>query len=77
MLKRATIAGEVTADGAHADVWHSIDDHYGKAIPENHAVNPYGKVDWEGVGVAPDVKVKAADALNTAVTLAEARLRQN
>jgi hypothetical protein len=76
MLKRATIVGEVTAGGAHAGVWHRIDDHYGMAIPENRAVNPYGKADWEGVGVAPDVKVKAADALNTAVTLAEARLRQ-
>jgi C-terminal processing protease CtpA/Prc len=40
MLKRATVIGEVTAGGAHAVVWHRIDDHYGVAIPENRAVNP-------------------------------------
>jgi hypothetical protein len=29
-------------------------------------VNPFSKADWEGVGVEPDVKVKAEDALKTA-----------
>jgi hypothetical protein len=43
-------------------------------IPEEKAINPYGKADWEGVGVEPDVKVKAADALEAAVKLAEARV---
>jgi hypothetical protein len=45
MLKRATIVGEVTAGGAHAGVWHPIDDHLGVVIPENRAVNPYGQAD--------------------------------
>lgn len=74
MLKRATLVGETTRGGAHAGVFHRIDDHFGMGIPEERAVNPYGKADWEGVGVTPDVKVKAADAFDTAVKLAEARL---
>ena len=41
-------------------------------IPERKAINPFGKADWEGVGVEPDVKVRAAEALETAVKLAEA-----
>jgi C-terminal processing protease CtpA/Prc len=45
-------------------------------IPEERSINPYGKADWEGVGVTPDVNVPAAEALNAAVRLAEARLQQ-
>jgi C-terminal processing protease CtpA/Prc len=56
MLRHATIVGETTAGGAHAGVWHRIDDHYGMAIPENRAVNPYSKFDWEATGVQPDIK---------------------
>jgi hypothetical protein len=70
MLKRATIVGEPTRGSAHAGVIYRIDDHFGIAIPEVKPINPYSTVDWEGVGVAPDVKVKAADALTTAVALA-------
>jgi Peptidase family S41/N-terminal domain of Peptidase_S41 in eukaryotic IRBP len=70
MLKRATLVGETTRGGAHAGVFHRIDDHFGMGIPEKKAINPFGKADWEGVGVEPDVKVKAADALETAIKLA-------
>jgi len=44
-------------------------------IPEQKPINPYGKSDWEGVGVAPNVKVNPADALTTATKLAEAKLQ--
>jgi hypothetical protein len=74
MLKRATLVGETTRGGAHAGVFLRIDDHFGMGIPEVRAVNPFGKADWEGVGVEPDVKVKAEDALETAVKLAEIKL---
>ena len=74
MLKRATLVGETTRGGAHAGVFHRIDDHFGMGIPEQKAVNPFGKADWEGVGVEPDVKVSAADALETAEKLAVARI---
>jgi C-terminal processing protease CtpA/Prc len=43
-------------------------------IPEVKVVNPFSKVDWEGVGVEPDVKVKAADALEAAERLAASKL---
>ena len=75
MLKRATLVGETTRGGAHAGVFHRIDDHFGMGIPEQKPINPYGKSDWEGVGVAPDVKVNASDALVTATKLAQAKLQ--
>ena len=74
MLKRATLVGEKTRGGAHAGVFYRIDDHFGMGIPEVKAVNPFSKADWEGVGVEPDVKVKAADALETAERLAASRV---
>lgn len=76
MLKRATLVGERTAGGAHAGVFHRIDDHFGMGIPEVKSINPFGNADWEGVGVEPDVKVKAANALEAAVKIAEARLQK-
>jgi len=76
MLKRATLVGETTTGSAHAGVWHRIDDHFGMGIPEAKAVNPFSKTDWEGVGVEPDVKVNAADALQTAEKLAETKLHK-
>jgi C-terminal processing protease CtpA/Prc len=74
MLKRATLVGETTRGGSHAGIFHRIDDHFGIGIPEEKAINPFGKADWEGVGVEPDVKVRAADALEVAEKLAEARV---
>jgi len=74
MLKRATIVGETTGGAAHAGVFHRIDDHFGIGIPETRAINPFSKTDWAETGVEPDVKVKAADALETALKLAASRL---
>jgi hypothetical protein len=70
MLKRATIVGENTAGSAELGVFHRIDDQFGMGIPETPIANPYGKPDWELIGVAPDVKVPAATALATAEKLA-------
>jgi hypothetical protein len=44
------------------------------SIRETRGINPYSQPDWAVTGVEPDVKVKAADALETAVKLAESRL---
>jgi C-terminal processing protease CtpA/Prc len=76
VLKRATLVGERTRGGAHAGVFYLIDDHFGMGIPEVKAVNPFSKTDWEGVGVEPDVKVMAGEALGTAMRLAAERLRK-
>jgi hypothetical protein len=70
MLKRATLVGETTGDSAHSGVIYRVGDRFGIAIPEARPINPYSRSDWEGVGVEPDVKVNAADALATAVALA-------
>jgi C-terminal processing protease CtpA/Prc len=43
-------------------------------ILEVRAINPFSNSDWEGTGVEPDVKVAAADALETAQALAESML---
>ena len=69
-LKRATIIGEVTGGGAHPVAGHRIDDRFTIGVPFARAINPITKTNWEGVGVEPDVKVSAADALTTAQTLA-------
>jgi hypothetical protein len=73
MLKRITLVGEKTGGGAHSGVWHRIDEHFGMGIPETKPINPFSETDWEGTGVEPHVKVKAADALATAVKLAESK----
>ena len=77
MLKRATLVGETTSGAAHSGVFHRIDEHFGLGIPETKPINPFSKSDWAVVGVAPDVKVKAADALETAIKLAVTKLRKN
>ena len=74
MLKRATLVGETTGGAAHSGVFHRIDEHFGMGITESKPINPYSKTDWEGVGVEPDVKVNDAEALETAIKLAETRL---
>jgi hypothetical protein len=76
MLKRATLVGETTGGGAHSGAFHRIDEHFGMGIPETKAINPYSKPDWAELGVEPEVQVSAADALETAVKLAETRLQR-
>jgi hypothetical protein len=76
MLKRATIVGEATGGGAHMSSPHRIDDHFAIFVPAARAINPISKTDWEGTGVEPDVKVKAANALAMAEKLAESKLRK-
>jgi C-terminal processing protease CtpA/Prc len=76
MLKRATIVGERTRGGAHAGVFHRLDSHFAIGIPEAKPVNPFSDKDWDGIGVEPDVKVNAADALERAEKLAASRLRR-
>jgi hypothetical protein len=73
-LKRATIVGETTGGGAHPVAPHRIDEHFGIGVPFARAINPISKTNWEGVGVEPDVKVAAADALSTAQKLASEKL---
>lgn len=74
MLKRATLIGETTRGAAHAAMFYRITEHFGMGIPEVRPINPFSTSDWEGTGVEPDVKVSAAEALETARRLAERKL---
>ena len=76
MLNRATLVGETTSGRGHMGMGHRIDDHFIIRVPGIRVVNPISKTNWEGTGVEPDVKVKAADALKTAEKLAERRLQK-
>jgi hypothetical protein len=69
-LKRATIIGEVTGGGAHPVSGHRIDAHFMIGVPSARAINPISKTNWEGTGVDPDIKVPAAEALETAKKMA-------
>lgn len=66
--------GETTGGGAHPVKGLSAGDHFTIGVPFGHPINPVTKGDWEGTGVEPDVKVSAADALNTAEKLAADKL---
>jgi hypothetical protein len=74
MLKRATLVGEVTSGRGHIPRGRRIDDHFEIRVPDQRSINPISKTDWDGPGVVPDVKVKAADALQTAQKLAENKM---
>ena len=76
MLKRATLVGETTGGATDVGIFHRLDDHFGIGIRETTAINPYLEPDWAGIGVEPDVKVKAADALGTAAELALRNLQK-
>jgi uncharacterized membrane protein len=65
--KRATIVGEVTGGGAHPVGPRPVGNNFVIAVPHSRAINPITHTNWEGVGVEPDIKVPAADALATAL----------
>ena len=69
-LKRATLVGETTLGGAHPTDTRRLDDHFSARVPFARSINPITRTNWEGVGVEPDVKVPAAEALDTALKLA-------
>jgi C-terminal processing protease CtpA/Prc len=74
--KRATIVGEVSAGGAHTTETEPIDDRFSIRVPFGRPFDPVTNTDWEGVGVTPDVKVPASEALTTAEKLASEELQR-
>ena len=66
--------GETTGGGAHPTAGTRIDDHFMMGVPFARAINPISKTNWEGVGVEPDVKVPADQALDVAKKLAAEQL---
>ena len=68
-LGRATIVGETTAGAAHVGALGQVGEHLLVRVPIARVVNPITKTNWERVGVEPDVRVMAVDALSTAQQL--------
>ena len=66
VLKRATIVGETTGGGANPGGVFRLTEHFGVFIPTGRAINPVTKINWEGTGVEPDIKVTKEEALKTA-----------
>jgi hypothetical protein len=75
-LKRATIIGETTGGGAHANTLRRLNSHFAVSVPNGRAISPITKTDWEGVGVVPNVNVPAQNALNVAQAMALSKLIQ-
>lgn len=69
-LKRATLVGENTGGGAHPGGMRRLSAHFMMFVPGGRAISPVTNTNWEGVGVEPDVKVAADDALGRAQILA-------
>jgi hypothetical protein len=65
-LKRATIIGETTGGGANPGDGFDLTETLTAFIPTGRAINPISKKNWEGTGVAPDVKVPSDDAFKVA-----------
>jgi hypothetical protein len=74
-LQRATLIGETTGGGAHPMEFKRIDDHFTVIVPTGRSISPITNANWEGTGVAPDVKVSAAEALDVAKKLAAEAVR--
>lgn len=74
-LGRAAIVGETTGGGAHPVRLRRIDDHFAIGVPYARAINPVTRTNWEGIGVAPDVKVPAGEALETALRIHREKTR--
>jgi C-terminal processing protease CtpA/Prc len=68
--KRATVIGEPTAGAAHWTEPQRLSAHFVAQVPFSRSLDPVTGRNWEGVGVAPDVRVPAGQALATAHLLA-------
>ena len=65
-LKRGTLVGETTGGAANPGSDIRINGHFAAFVSNGRAVSPITKTNWEGVGVEPDVKTSADEALKTA-----------
>jgi hypothetical protein len=69
-IRRATLVGETTGGGAHAGSPHRLNAHFMMFVPSGLPINPVTHTDWEGVGVTPDIKASAKNALVVAQSAA-------
>jgi C-terminal processing protease CtpA/Prc len=76
-LKRVTLVGETSGGGSHAVNGHPAGDHFVVWVPNARSISPVTGTDWEGVGVAPDIRVSAEGALEAAERLAAEKIQLN
>lgn len=76
-LQRVTVVGETTAGGSHPVSPYKAGDHFIVYVPNARSISPITGTDWEGKGVAPDVAVKADEALEAAERLAAERIQRD
>ncbi len=70
-LKRGQIIGKTTGGGAHPTEDHLFASlNIQMSVPYGRAINPITGTNWEGVGVAPDIDVEPAKALDVAYMMA-------
>lgn len=67
---RAVVVGERTGGGGNISASMDLGPWFTVVMPIGVGVHPKAAVNWEGVGVAPDVLVPADRALETALALA-------
>ncbi|MDH6131340.1 hypothetical protein P3T37_000709 [Kitasatospora sp. MAA4] len=65
-LGRAVVVGERTGGGANPRQGFTMHPHLEATIPTARAINPTSGVNWEGVGITPDIETAPADALAVA-----------
>lgn len=73
-LELGTLIGETTAGAAHPVGFTRLGEHFGASVAMGRAINPVTKTNWEGIGVKPEVDVKAETALRVAHVTAIERL---
>ncbi|OCL01722.1 ClpP/crotonase [Glonium stellatum] len=74
-LGRATVIGEATVGAGNLPWPCTIKERWIALVPNAYPINPITGRNWEGVGVEPDVKIIAGEALEEAVRKARAELR--
>jgi retinol-binding protein 3 len=66
-LKRALVVGETTGGGAHSGRGlQRLSQSFTAFIPVGRSLSPITKTNWEGTGVAPDIKTSADASLSVA-----------
>jgi len=66
-LKRAVVVGETTGGGAHSSRGpQRFTPSFTAIIPAGRSISPVTKTNWEGTGVAPDIKTSADASLGVA-----------
>ncbi len=71
--KRATVIGETTAGAGNISGPYVVDDNFIITIPVGVITDVLTGKGWEGIGVAPDVKVPSKDALTKALEVIKAK----